>query len=190
MSNALSLPSGDQRTALIPSIRHASHLSDSGLLLTFAARVLIANPCSVTITTYSKTESWVPLSSACWFSKHVQNLSKIENRCVPCSSAAFTVLAWPATSPTVRSMIQLDRVSVARLTSLCNFPCQCLDRWFVVTSECNSVVAKLINEFCCSSSSRKIRSRRPRHFVSPFAYDQLWCHLFFRFPLSKESIVH
>ena len=34
----------------MPSILSASHLSDSGILLTFAERVLIAGPCSVTTT--------------------------------------------------------------------------------------------------------------------------------------------
>ena len=97
MSNALSLSSGDYGTARIPSVRSASHLSDSGILLTFAARVLIANPCSVTITDShdefdnsnecTKTESWVPLSSSCRLGKHVQNLlPKFQNLCVVPSS--------------------------------------------------------------------------------------------------------
>ena len=50
MSNALSLPSWDHGTARIPSILSSTHLSDSGILLTFAERVLIAVPCSVTTT--------------------------------------------------------------------------------------------------------------------------------------------
>ena len=50
MSNVLSLPSGDHGTAGVPSVRSASHLSDSGTLLMFAARVLFASFCSVTTT--------------------------------------------------------------------------------------------------------------------------------------------
>ena len=50
MSNALSLPSGDHGTARIPSFQSTSNLSDSRILLTFAARVMIASPCSVTTT--------------------------------------------------------------------------------------------------------------------------------------------
>ena len=70
--------------------------------------------------------------------------------------------------------------------SLCDFPRQCLNRWFVVTSECNSVVPKLIDELRCSlrnaakfsCSSRN--QRRSRRLVSPFTDDQHKSHLFFR----------
>ena len=47
------------RTLSIPS---ASHLCDSGTLLTFAARVLIAVPCSVT-TTASDDELSIPTNT-------------------------------------------------------------------------------------------------------------------------------
>ena len=73
-SGALSLPSGYHKTARIPSIRSASHLSASGILLTFAAHVLIASPCSVTT------------SSAC--QKRLQ-----DGIAVP---TFLLLLAWPA----------------------------------------------------------------------------------------------
>ena len=73
-----------------------------------------------------------------------------------CSSAAF----WPATSPAVRSMIPMDWLFshcwslqnslTSLLTSLCDFLRQRLKRWFVVTSGCDFVVPKLINELRCS----------------------------------------
>ena len=65
MSNALSLPSRDHGTARIPSIRSASHISDSRILLTFAARVLIADPCSVTTTAYAEEFS-MPTNTPGW----------------------------------------------------------------------------------------------------------------------------
>ena len=46
-------------TARLPNIRSASHLSDSGFILTFAAHVLIASSCSVT-TTASDDEFSMP----------------------------------------------------------------------------------------------------------------------------------
>ena len=52
-------------TARIPSIRSASHLSNSGILLTFAARALMASPCSVTTTTFDNGFS-VPTSTPGW----------------------------------------------------------------------------------------------------------------------------
>ena len=55
-------PSGDHGTARIPSIRSAPHLSDSGILLTFADRVLVASPCSVT-TTASDDEFSIPTNT-------------------------------------------------------------------------------------------------------------------------------
>ena len=71
MSNALSLP-GDHGTARIPSILSgphcmlsASHLTDSGILLTFAERVLIAVPCSVT-TTATDDEFSIPTNTPGW----------------------------------------------------------------------------------------------------------------------------
>ena len=79
MSNAVSLPSGDQRVARISSSLPESHISDSGTLLMFADLVLFASPCSVTTTVSDDassmpTNSWVeprlPLSS----SRHVQDL--------------------------------------------------------------------------------------------------------------------
>ena len=60
ISNALSLPSGDHGTARLPSI-----LSDSGILLTFAARVLMASPCSVT-TTASEDYFSMPTNTPGW----------------------------------------------------------------------------------------------------------------------------
>ena len=65
MFNALSLPPGDHGTARIQSIRPASNLSDSRILLTFAERVLIAVPCSVT-TTASDDEFTMPTNTPGW----------------------------------------------------------------------------------------------------------------------------
>ena len=73
------------------SILSASHLSDSGILLMFAARVLIASPCSVTTTAsddrvqhsneYSRMQSRFPFSPSCWLGRHVQNLlSEFQNK--------------------------------------------------------------------------------------------------------------
>ena len=53
------------RLAFRPSILSASHLSDSGILLTFAERVLIAVPCSVT-TTASDDEFSIPTNTPGW----------------------------------------------------------------------------------------------------------------------------
>ena len=65
MSNALSLPSGDHGTARIPRILSESHLSDSGILLMFTERVLIAVPCSVT-TTASDDEYSISTHTPVW----------------------------------------------------------------------------------------------------------------------------
>ena len=65
LSNALSLPTGDQGRARTLSIPSASHLSDSGILLTFAERVLIAVPCSLT-TTASDDELSIPTNTPEW----------------------------------------------------------------------------------------------------------------------------
>ena len=67
-----------KRDRSIPSIRSASHLSDSGILLTFAARVLIADPCSVT-TTASDDGFSNPTKTPRWN-------RGVQNRCVPHSS--------------------------------------------------------------------------------------------------------
>ena len=65
MSIALSLPSGDRGAARIPSTLSASHLSDPGILLTFAERVLIAVPCSMT-TTASDDEFSISTNTPGW----------------------------------------------------------------------------------------------------------------------------
>ena len=153
-------------TARIPSILSGSHLSDSGILLMFAVRVLIAIPCSVT-TTASDDEFSIPTNTPGWnrgshfhpvaglagmyrifsqnsrmgvlflrpcslcsgvfpslpmshlFIRYAANSTN--QHCifasggilvpVRCSNAAFNVLAWPAMSPTARSMTPLDWLS-------------------------------------------------------------------------------
>ena len=83
MSNALSLPSGNQGVDRTWRMLSASHLSDSGTLLMFADLVLIASPCSVTSTTSSACQQ---ISSSCWLG-HVQDrLPKFQDRCVVPSS--------------------------------------------------------------------------------------------------------
>ena len=75
-------------------------------------------------------------------------------------------------------------------------PHQCLNRWLVVARERDSVVPKLVDELRCSlcnpgelcSLSRN--QHRPCHLVSPFTDDQHRSHLLFRFPLSKEPVLH
>ena len=52
-------------TSRIPSVRSASHFSDSGIILTFAARILIASPCSVT-TAASDDEFSKPTNTPGW----------------------------------------------------------------------------------------------------------------------------
>ena len=59
------VPSEDRGTARIPSIRSASHLSDSGILLPFAGRVSIVDPCSET-TTASDDEFSIPTNTPRW----------------------------------------------------------------------------------------------------------------------------
>ena len=60
MSNALSLPSGDHRTACIPSIRPHPIFPTQDF---FAARVLIAKPCSVTTTAFFDDEFGIPTNT-------------------------------------------------------------------------------------------------------------------------------
>ena len=92
-------------TARIPSVLSASHLSDSGILLTFASRVLIASPCSVTTTASgddntmsTNTPGWnrgshfPPLG---WLGWHVQNLlSEFQDRCCPFAHAASAAVSF------------------------------------------------------------------------------------------------
>ena len=224
MSNALSLPSGDHGTARIPSILSVFHLCDSGIILTFAARVLIASPCSVT-TTASDDEFSMPtnipgryrgshfLLLLAWPTCARPSL-QIPRWCLSVAADVTPVhqirseLHKPAQYPCIRwdfdanTMLQRsfqcsgltsheshrafgDSVGVALshwlslwhslaslLASLCNFPCQRVNRWFVVASGCNSVVPKLINELCCSPcspwkfSSFSRNQHRPHHVVS------------------------
>ena len=226
----LSLPSGDHGTARIPSIRSAPHLSDSGTLLTFAERVLIASPCSVTIDA-SDDEFSMPTNTPGWnrgshfpplarlagthkifspnsrvsvlsirpcslcsgvfpslpmshlFIKYAASSTSQHSILAPggtlvpmrCSNAA---LAWPATSPTVRSMIPLDWLSP--VGELVRFPLPMLP----------------VDDLRCSlRDPGKFRSfswnqHRPCHLVSPFTDDQHKSHLFLRFPLAKEPPIH
>ena len=70
-----------------------------------------------------------------------------------CSSAAFSVLPWLATSPrralndpvglTFSHWRSLKNRLLPFLTCLCDFPCQCPDRCINVASERNPVVATL-----------------------------------------------
>ena len=94
-----------------------------------------------------------------------------------CSSAVFSVLPCP----TARSMIQLDWLSpswlslqnlASLLATLCEFPRQCLNRRFIVASERDSVVPKLVDELRYSLrnpvkfNSISRNQHRPRNFVS------------------------
>ena len=80
--------------------------------------------------------------------------------------------------------------------SLCDLPRQCLNRQFVVAPERDFVVLKLVHEPRCSlCNPRELRSysrnqRCPCHLVSPFKDDQHKSHLFFRFSLAKEPVIH
>ena len=99
MSNALSLPSGDHGTARIPSIRSASHLSESGILLTFAARLLIAFHCPVTTAASddelrmpTRMESRFPFSSACRLGQSSLRISG--SVCCPFGYAACVAVSF------------------------------------------------------------------------------------------------
>ena len=159
MSNALSLPSGDQGRARTLSFPSASHLSDSGVLM-LAVRVLIAVPCSVDeLSIPTNTPEWnrgshfPPLAGLAGMYRIFSPTSSIRvlsprpcSLCsgvfpslptshlliryaanstsqpsmlawsgtlapIRCSSAAFSVHAWPATSPIARWMIPVDWLS-------------------------------------------------------------------------------
>ena len=248
MSKPLSLPSGDHGTARIPSILSTSQLSDSGILLTFADRVLIAVPCSVT-TTASDDDFSIPTNTPGWnrgshfpplvvlagvyrifspnamigmlscrpcslssgvfpslpmshlFIRYAVNSTSQHNVLasggtpvpIRCSNAAFSVLAWPATNPTARSMIPLDWLSPSGgLSGTVLLPRQCFNCWLVFAPERDPAVPELIDELRCSLCdpgelcSFSWNQHRPRHPVSPFTDDQHKRHLLFRFHLCKE----
>ena len=66
---------------------------------------------------------------------------------------------------------------------------QRLDRWFMVTSECDSVVPKVIHELSCSlRNPGKLHSEPGIAHVrlSPFTDDQHKSHLFFSSSVSKK----
>ena len=208
-------------------------LSDPGILLTFAARVLIAVPCSVT-TTASGDEVSMPTNTPGWncvshfpppaglagtykiFSPN-SRIGVLSFR--PCSGvfpslpmscskfhypAQYCVGRHPGPNAMFQRSFQCcgltgheshrtfdDTIGLAFsnwrslwnslatfLASLSCFPCQCFNRWLVVTSERDCVVPELINESRCSlRDPEELRSfpwnqHCPRHLVSPFADDQ------------------
>ena len=123
-----------------------------------------------------------------------------------CSSAAFSVPGLSSHEPhrtfndpvglTFSHWRSIWHSLTPFLAGLCDLSRLCFNCRLVVASECNSVVAKLIDELCCplrnlgefNSFSRN--QHRPRHLVSPFTDDQHKRYLFFRFPFSKEPIIH
>ena len=94
---------------------------------------------------------------------------------IRCSSADSSVLAWPATSPTARSMDDpiglafshwwsLWNGLVSFLASLCDFPRQCLNRRLVVAPERDSVVPEVVDELrysLCDPGELRSFSRKP-----------------------------
>ena len=89
---------------------------------------------------------------------------------VRCSSAAFSVLAWPATRPTARSMIPLAWICPTSLR---------VDQWTSLLS--------------LRSKETPFLSRNqhgPCHLVSPFPDDHHRTHTILGFHVSKKPIVH
>ena len=116
------------------------------------------------------------------------------------ASAAFRVLAWPAT------MISLDWLSPtggfsrtvglpsrrACAISLAGASIADSLSHLSVTLLCPSWSMNFAALFCNPGklSSASWNQHRPRHLESPFTGDQHKRHLFFRFPVSKEPIIH
>ena len=109
------------------------------------------------------------------------------------SSAAFSVLAWPVTSPTTCSLIPLDWLSATGgLSGTVWLP----SRRACAISLANASIAGSFDESRCSLCdpgklcSFSWNQHCPRHLVSPFTDDQHRRHLFLRLLLSKEPIIH
>ena len=97
VSNAVSLPSGEHGQLAFRVFGPRPISPTQGILPTFAARVLIAGPCSVT-TAASDDEFSMPTNTAgwnrgshfppsCWLGRHVQHLlSEFQDRCVVLST--------------------------------------------------------------------------------------------------------